>query len=344
MRQQSASPSISSRVFLLSLILASAAATACSGDGGGGGGGNGWVDPLEHEIDCGDAGGGIVEGIVLAPNGSTEVVGARVSIGACEITTGPDGRYRLTGVPASTAGGQSLRVRRGVFDQQSPVTVTAGTTTIADAELDATTVLMGVTFGSFDQVEEFLDELGIPWEEVPADDLDDGDLSAYDAIFLNCGLDTAAMNNPAALVAFATTNGGHVYASDWASDYVDAGWPGKVGYYLPTHKIGNAGEFRGDLVDPVLQGFVESDRLRVEFDLGAWAVIDTPQPEVEILMTGDVEIFDPETFEEVTLEDRPWMVRFATSSGGTLTYTAFHNHAQLDGDTHELLLQLVLGI
>ena len=339
------------RVLSVFASMVALGAVAACGDEGGGGGGGSWTDPVAHEVDCGDAGGGIVEGTVVAPNGSTPVIGATVSVegvAGCQVATGPAGEFRMTGVPAGSA---SVRVRRGIFDQQASVAVSAGAVANADAELDASGISTGVVTGSFDQVETLLDELGIPWTAITSEDVVGGDLSGYDAVYLDCGLDDSVLYNdtsgnpvvPAELKEYAEA-GGRVYASDWAEVFVEGAWPGKVGFLEPDPRVGEPGEFRGDLIDPALQASVQKDRLKIEFDLGGWALIDEPDSDVEVLVRGDAKGIDYDTFEVVTYEDRPWVVQFATGSNGSVTYTSFHNHAQLDADTHALLLQLVLGI
>lgn len=311
-----------------------------------GGGGGGWSDPLESEADCGVAGGGNVEGTVVAPNGTTPAIGAVVRIGACEAQTGHDGSFRLTSVAAGTA---TLEVTLGMFQQSSTVAVTAGATANADTTLDATGILVGVVPGSFDTVETFLEELTIPYELIPADDLVAGDLSSFDAVFVNCGADENALINtagnavpPASLTGFVAA-GGRVYASDWADSFVIAGWPTRIVFQEPEHRVGFEGTYTGALTDPVLQATVRSSTLRVEFDLAGWSVIDSVSADTEVLVRGDLRTFDFATGDETTLPDRPWAARFPDAAG-VVTYTSFHNHAQLDEKTHALLQQLVLGI
>lgn len=312
----------------------------------GGGGGGGWTDPLESEADCGATGGGDVEGTVVAPNGTTPAIGARIRIGTCEARTGHDGAFRLTSVAAGTA---TLEIALGMFQQSSSVTVTAGAVANADTTLDATGILVGVVPGSFDTVETFLEELTIPYEFILADDLVSGDLSTFDAVFVNCGADENALIDtagnavpPASLTGFVAA-GGRAYASDWADSFVKAGWPAAIAFQQPEPRVGIEGSYTGALADPVLQATVQSANLRVEFDLGGWSVIDSVGAGSEVLVRGNLRSYDFDTGEEITLADRPWAVRFPESTG-VVTYTSFHNHAQLDEKTHALLQQLVLGI
>lgn len=328
----------------LALLLVTGTFMLAAGCFGGGGGG--WSDPLESEADCGIAGGGTVEGKVVAPNGTTPAIGAAVRIGTCEAQTGHDGAFRLTSVAAGTA---TIEIALGMFQQSASVAVTAGGTANADATLDATGILAGVVSGSFDNVEAFLDELGIPYQFVPEEDLVSGDLSAFDAVFVNCGADDSVLMDtagnlvpPASLTGFVAA-GGRVYTSDWADSFVMAGWPGRIVFQAPDSRTGIEGTYTGVLTDPVLQATVQSSNLPVEFDLGGWSVIDSVDTGTQVLVRGNLRAYDYDTGDEGTLTDRPWAARF-TESSGVVTYTSFHNHAQLDERTHALLQQLVLGI
>lgn len=329
----------------ISLVALTAAIAACGlfDDGGGGGG----FDPIDSVASCG-TGGGNIEGQVLAPNGTTPVVGATVAIEAvsgCTVQSGDQGRYRLEGVPE---GATTLRIQRGVFDQTTSVNVAAGQTAVGNATLDPSGIQMGVVEGSYDEVQAFLTELGIPFTVLTFEAVVAGPISSYDGIFLNCGLDTSALYNTSGgysvgALAQYVTDGGHVYASDWASEVVKLGWPSRATWIEPTEKVGIEGAYTGALLDPVLQTTIGATRLAIEYDLGGWSVIDSVPSGTEVLVRGTLNGYDPTTFEERAYADKPWLIRF-DEGAGSVTYTSFHNHAQLDEHTHALLLQLVLGI
>ncbi|AHG90170.1 TonB-dependent outer membrane protein, SusC/RagA [Gemmatirosa kalamazoonensis] len=83
---------------------------------------------------------GIVAGRVTERGSNAPLVAAQVMIvGTTRGTvTGEDGRYRLTGVPAGSAQLRVLRIGYRAVTQ--PITVTAGQTTTADVQLDASAV------------------------------------------------------------------------------------------------------------------------------------------------------------------------------------------------------------
>lgn len=181
--------------------------------------------------------------------------------------------------------------------------------------------------GAYDAIEEIIiDTLGYSATQIQVADLDNlTSLQDYGAIFLNCGqgdvLDSTKYSNLLAYVL----GGGSLYASDWAVSYLTgdgnfryAGPHG--GIYTPVHsheasddlgnarvtacspeiggfiadselcseKTGSAGLLQGvNVVAADLQAII-GNNMDVEYDAGAWEVIDQLGTDFEVLVEDNV--------------------------------------------------------
>lgn len=180
--------------------------------------------------------------------------------------------------------------------------------------------------GAYDQIETILiDSMGYSADMLSISDLDNPALLAnYGAIFLNCGkpgaLDSAKYSNLETYVM----NGGNIYASDYAVEYLTGD-----GYYLANanqpykpHQHGqvsannmksgcNTPEIGGfindatlctdkegpstmlyqvDIIDTNIQAFLGKTKVDLEYDLGAWEVIK------DLTIPWEVMIQDPTTY------------------------------------------------
>lgn len=81
--------------------------------------------------------------------------------------------------------------------------------------------------GSYDSIEDIITSLGYVAESITYNQLSDyATISQYDIIFLNCGSITSSISsNPTVTTNLArfVTNGGSIYASDWAVAYLIGG-------------------------------------------------------------------------------------------------------------------------
>lgn len=172
-----------------------------------------------------------------------------------------------------------------------------------------------VSSPNFDDVAEVLRSMGVAYENFN---------SRYDCdiLFLNCG--TSDYVDADELRRF-VKNGGCVYASDWAEEFINAAFPGKMN----TVRNGEACKMDVEVVEPELQQIV-GQTIQVEFDLGAWARInEAPGCKVILRTTGGI-----------SLLRKPIMISFEYGQG-TVFYTSFHNHHQAS-EKEKMLLQLLL--
>lgn len=286
-------------------------------------------------VDCA-AGEGTLQGRFLAPNGTTPVAGAFVYVasGNCWAGTDKDGYFALTGLPMEET---TVRAEKGLF--RSEVKATPGTDTLS-LQVDPTSVRFAYVPGIFDTIEEVLGRLGFSAEEIDATAFTAERLADYDAVFLNCGLDPAPAEDPAALEALRTyvEGGGVLYASDWAEMYVKGAFPNAVNFASPDTRIGDSGTHEAKVLDAGLARALGRDTATITFDAPVWAVVDSVPSSTRVLVSGPVV-----TMDGVELADRPYMVQFEAGEG-RVTYTSFHNEAQTTQDVDTLLEQLLFQL
>lgn len=143
--------------------------------------------------------------------------------------------------------------------------------------------------GSYDSIEDIITSLGYVAESITFSQLSDYSIvSQYDIIFLNCGsisgsggisFNTAVTNNLAQFV----TNGGSLYASDWAVAYLIGGGSNTTacnaeGGFIPDTTLcsvdnGNSGTLNAFITNTALADAIGLTTLDIEYDLGSWQKI-----------------------------------------------------------------------
>lgn len=178
--------------------------------------------------------------------------------------------------------------------------------------------------GAYDQIEVILiDSLGYSADMLAVSDLSNLQLlESYDALFLNCGKSGSLDSTKYANLKSYVLNGGNIYASDWAVEYLTGdgmmfannpggskphehiqtaspksgcGSPEAGGFIedsiLCTDKEGPTTMVNGAvIVNPDIQAFLGQTSLDIEYDLGGWEVIKDLLPPFEVLIS------DPNTY------------------------------------------------
>jgi hypothetical protein len=141
-------------------------------------------------------------------------------------------------------------------------------------------------------------------------------------LFVNCG--TPDHIDPGALAEF-VHSGGCVYASDHADTLVAQAFPGVFDF---GGHSGSRGQVAADVIDPELRG-VLGNRIEIEFDMGAWAVLQGGRAEALLISAkGSQQAGLP-------------IMAYAEYGEGSIFYTCFHNKAQTS-DREKRLLQLLV--
>lgn len=155
-------------------------------------------------------------------------------------------------------------------------------------------------------------------------------LEAYDIVFLNCGVSEALVEDSDVLANY-VNNGGILYATDWASGYLDAITNSGANYLTPyiPEKSGISTStvatiLEGDLSEWLLVNFGISIDDTVEIDdfLNSWQVIDSYDPSTTISwLNGPVTYWD-DTNTEIS-ENKDLAFTFLHGEGAVL-YSSFH--------------------
>lgn len=272
--------------------------------------------PIEPVIPC-----GTVVGKVLAENGKTPIPGATVFIdinGEVYLTESDvNGNFTLQ----APVGQRVLNVQTGagrIFRTQFNVQIAENqTTTIPSGTLKLLqTQNLAYIVGQYDNIQAIIvDSLGYAATEITLLDLDNlTTMEQYGAIFLNCGkqglLSETKYQN---LLAF-VQNGGSLYASDWAIEYLtgDGNYKtqgsshqyfgakyacpvGPVGGFIDdadlcAEKTGTYTTVYGAQVAAQdLSDYLGTSNIDIAYDLGGWEVIKNISSSWEILIQDNNE-------------------------------------------------------
>ncbi|MCX7696210.1 MAG: carboxypeptidase-like regulatory domain-containing protein [Bacteroidales bacterium] len=247
---------------------------------------------------------GFVEGKVYTQNGQKPLGGVLVFVDyEGEIyytTTSKDGYFKLV----APAGTQVVHIQSGrgkVFRTQLTINIEEGKSVTIPGGMVKLTQAANLAYvkGMFDEIETIIiDSLGYSADELTIADLHDlNTLENYGAIFLNCGkLELLDSLHYATLAAY-VSNGGSLYVSDWAVEYLIGDnnstkthrtndmfestkncMPRTGGFVsdteLCTSKEGPSTIVTGATITyPPLAAYLNKNTIDVEYDLGGWEVI-----------------------------------------------------------------------
>lgn len=306
---------------------------------------------------------GGLTGVICDPSGEGLVVGARVWVDVdddgdgvadrqVEAVTDGDGRFVLEDVPQ---GAVTVNVEKGGFVATFEAEVVDGVVQIEEETCLEPDRRIAVFEGSYDAVQDLLDDLGLVYDLIPSSgrhqqDLltDAGALGDYDMVFLNCGMNEDWRYTRSAAVG-STVNawvrgGGALYASDWSFQAVEAAFPQAIDFWgddtFPEEAYGGiGGTFTGAVLDPTMRTLLGRDTASLYYDLTGWAVAVGAAPSAEVLLTGPVRVF----WGDEVIHGSPLAVRFEADAG-RVVFTTFHNEPQLTRDMEAVLLEMILSL
>lgn len=207
---------------------------------------------------------------------------------------------------------------------------------------------VAVVWGAYDSVQVVLDRVGVT--DITMYDAYEllTDLSLmkhFDAIFINCGASESGLVTSTAVRSNIRTyveEGGRLYASDWAYDYIETVWPQAVDFmgddqYVDVAQVGVAEYLSASIVDVALQSALGRSSVQLNLDLGAWAVPLAAGGSTRVLVEGDVHAYDPFDYTQTSaVQNAPLLIVFDAGQGRVL-YTSFHNEPQSTDDMDALL-------
>lgn len=301
---------------------------------------------------------GSARGRVCAPNGTTWVAGADVTVltpaGPFQTVSNGDGWWQVDGLEPGEYG---VVITKGSFYLTYNVTIEDGVVTeqVFDECLVQGDLTIAVVDGAWDHIEDVLADLGLEFDEF------DGDiqggvaedaavtnlltnptaLAQYDIVFLNCGISEVWATNQQALVGQTLRDyveaGGSIYASDWSYYTIEASFPDKLDFYgedsvLGDARVGGRGFVDGLVLDPAMANLLGTNAAQINFDLPEWVVMEGQDASAETLVEADLGTFRA-----------PLASRF-TSGQGRVIYTSFHNEVQATFDMQRMLEEIVLSL
>lgn len=279
---------------------------------------------------CGD-----VVGKICGLGGAGPVPGATVwaqtPSGRVAATTNEQGDFVLTCVPPGT---QTITAESGSWSTSFTVTVFDGQITTVPGQqcLNPQSARVAVVWGQWDQIENILNQLNVPYtfyDENQASSFFSSPplLAQYDIIFLNCGFPESNVVVGPGLQNLRdfVTNGGSLYASDYAYDAIEVTFPSFVDFRGDDNQRNAAegGTWSGalDVVEATLRSAL-GGRSQVPVD-AVYVGIDGVDPATTVFLEGAQNGNRP---------GEPFMVRFQPTppSSGQVMFTSFHNNGQAD--------------
>lgn len=279
---------------------------------------------------------GKISGKLLVKNGSKPVGGALIFVSGDNdklyyTYTNSTGDFVLD----APVGTRKLHMQTGNganFRTSLSVTVVKDHTITIDPSLSRLDQVANMAYvaGVYDEIESIVTGLGYTITSITHTDLTNyATISQYDVIFLNCGANggTSSTVIDTNLANF-VTNGGSLYASDWAVFYLTGGSGnspdcGQAGGFIPDDKLctkttGASTTITGALVPfASLAASVGFSSLDITYDLGSWEQIYNYDA-----IYWDVLVADPST-------SAPLMIKTNHFTGGTVSGPVGN-----DGDTN----------
>lgn len=161
-------------------------------------------------------------------------------------------------------------------------------------------------------------------------------LSQYDIIFFNCGLTTSFINHNDNLDAY-VQNGGILYATDWAYEYLYSITNDGADYidFVQPFKSGTSTTTMATVGNPILLTWLDTnfgitidDTIEIDEFLSSWQVVDTYDAATTLSwFNGEVTYG---TDSGSVTENKDLMFTFAHGNGYVL-YSSFHTENHTEG-------------
>ena len=171
-------------------------------------------------------------------------------------------------------------------------------------------------------------------------------LKIFDTIFINCAGDIYVDTSIANAVSQYISDGGGLYASDWAFPYIQDIFPDYINYVQPDPRIGIGDQnVTAAVTDSSLANYLGSSTMNIYYNLWSWVVIDSVGLNTNVLLMGDIEASSSPSLspalsrpldrtpslrapaKQVTYSNSVLAASFQYGSG-IVIYTTFHNEAQ----------------
>jgi hypothetical protein len=258
-----------------------------------------------------------------------------------------DGIWTIAELPGEREYTVYVQYGPDLLDQET-VWVGSGETIQLDEPdcFDPLALDVAVITGDYDDFNLVLDQMGFANYQL-IDGLDEAalttflddpsELEKYDIIFFNGGFieegviydtedgtDTGPTQRIANIVDY-VAGGGSIYASDWAYDVVEEGWPDRADFVGADEVPDDAQKGDYEVVtaaisDTALAEFLGKNYLDVTYDLPVWAPVESVASSVSVHLTATVPYSDG--LSDYTLTSVPILYSF-NSGDGKVVYSTF---------------------
>lgn len=293
---------------------------------------------------------GAIIGRVCDPSGRTWLADAQAYINIADDNgiiydtamaySDVDGYWQINDLPGEREYTVYVQFGPDILEQQT-VWVGSGETIQLDEPdcFDPLSIDVAVITGDYDDFNLVLNQMGFA-NYVLIDGLDGttlnaflddpGELTKYDIIFFNGGFvedgviydsldatNTAPAQRIQNIVDYVEA-GGSVYASDWAYDVVELGWPDKADFVGADEirddaQKGDYDNVDASVSDSSLAEFIGSEYLEVTYDLPVWPPVESVADSVSVHLIGNIPYSDG--LSNYTLTAVPMMYSFNAGNG-----------------------------
>ena len=319
---------------------------------------------------------GSISGRVCDPSGRTWLADATVYTHLIDgsgnlydtrsVYTDRDGKWTLEELPPEVTYDVYVQFGDDVIDLFSVEVTDSAAVILEDPDcFDPLALDVAVISGDYDSFDVVLDRMGFANYTV-VDGLDELDLAdflgdveamkAYDIIFFNGGhvedgivygldgvtADPLYMQNVMEYVE----SGGAVYASDWAYDVVETGWPDRVEFVGDDEtpdaaQVGEYGIVQASVVDGALAEWLGLSTMSIEYDLPVWPPIESVDASVTSHLQGGISYrVGTETY---NLADVPLLVSF-TAGEGKVVFSTFRVAKNGNSEMLEVLQYIMYNL
>lgn len=297
---------------------------------------------------------GSVEGRVCDPSGRTWLADAKVYTHLFTpdghlyetrlVYTDRDGRWIIEDLPPEFTYEIFVQIGDEVIETHEAYVGDEDAVSLEEPDcFDPLALNVAVVTGDYDNFDLVLENMGFAnytlvdgLTETEATDFF-GDLDGmlqYDVVFVNGGFaeegviysDDGSTDIYLQNVRDYVTAGGAIYASDWAYDLVELGWPDRVDFVGDDAVVDDAqvGEYdlvSSTIVDASLSDWLDSSVLDIEYDLPVWPPVESVDSDIVTThLQGNV-TYRVGT-ESYSLVDAPLLVSF-TSGEGKVVFSTF---------------------
>jgi len=183
-------------------------------------------------------------------------------------------------------------------------------------------------------------------------------LARYDIIFFNGGFvedgvvySSADPSDPVTAQNIQNVRdyvdaGGSVYASDWAYDLVEIGWPDRADFVGADEirddaQLGDYETVNAAVADAAMSEFLGKQYLEVDYDLPVWPPVESTAATVSVHLTGTVPYSDG--LSDYTLTSVPLLYSFNAGSG-KVVYSTFRMARNANQDMVNVLQYMMYNL